>query len=513
LRAYFVTSSLEAGREKTKMAHPYEAAIRITGENGVSAMLAVITSGLLGAQAEVNRLQKGFAALKPAIIGAGLALAGLGITKGMISIAEHGEKLLDQHDKLRRAGLEQNEILRLQANFYDNIAKSLPTATASEYLKTYNELRSVVGAERAEEYTPWSMKFEAVLANATGKSAEGEAFKLWRAIEQRGTTITDPAGSRKLAEVLGQDIFGSAGKLDADTFQTMAKRAGVAWINATPEFLAGPMANVASDLGGNAAGTALMSAYMALSGATTLSKQQGALLEKAGMLDMSKVTKTGFGGSTYQMEPGALLGSLEYTGKGKFDLYKWVQNVLAPHLKAAAMGGEAGNIGNILESVGLEKMKGLKMDEEQQATYDSYVAKAGRNRNVMRMFTMFSDPDFIATINKDVGLWRKSKLVEGAYEGYTNENPLGVKKAFNKQYESMMEAIGSPLMQAAIPVMKSVTEFFTSIGSWANAHQTAVKVIGVGLTTLGVGLTALATVLACIMHRLDRYAMHAAAFA
>ena len=29
-----------------------------------------------------------------------------------------------------------------------------------------------------------------------------------------------------------------------------------------------------------------------------------------------------------------------------------------------------------------------------------------------------------------------------------------MKKAFGEQYESMMQAIGAPIMQAAIPVMK-----------------------------------------------------------
>ena len=155
-----------------------------------------------------------------------------------------GDKLLDQQDKLQRAGVSLNETLRLQASYYKDIAKQVPTSTAAGYLKTFNEMRSVVGAEEAEKIAPWSMKLEAIIANATGKSAEGEGFKMWRAMEMTGRSISDPMGTQKLADALSRDIIGSGGKLDAGTYQTMAKRGGAAWANATPAFLAGPMSVV-----------------------------------------------------------------------------------------------------------------------------------------------------------------------------------------------------------------------------------------------------------------------------
>ena len=95
----------------------------------------------------------------------------------------------------------------------------------------------------------------------------------------------------------------------------------------------------------------------------------------------------------------------------------------------------------------------------------SAIAKLGRNRDVTRMLTMFSDPGFIEQIEKDISQWSQASTVEGAYKGAIERNPKFIKAAFHDQYESMMESIGAPMMQAALPVMKQVTEFFTYIGS------------------------------------------------
>ena len=67
----------------------------------------------------------------------------------------------------------------------------------------------------------------------------------------------------------------------------------------------------------------------------------------------------------------------------------------------------------------------------------------------------------------------------------------------------MIEAIGSPMMQAAIPVMKSITEMFQRIGTFANANPVAIKTIAqvmgavaaasvvLGSVAIGAGIAAL----------------------
>jgi hypothetical protein len=52
----------------------------------------------------------------------------------------------------------------------------------------------------------------------------------------------------------------------------------------------------------------------------------------------------------------------------------------------------------------------------------------------------------------------------------------------------MLQAIGAPLMQAAIPVMRAMTEMFSSIGEFASKNPEAIKTIGVGFAALGAAL-------------------------
>ena len=441
------------------MSGVYDVFVKISMTNGVSPGLALISKEVLGLNVSVSKLTKAFNEMST---GAKLAFGGAAIAGGIAmvnvlkDVANHGDELLDQQDKLRRAGVSQNDILAQQAKYYRDIAKAVPTSTVSGYLKTFNEMRSVVGADHAAEVTPWAMKLEAIIANATGKSAEGEGFKLWRALEMTGKTISDPQLVSKMANAFAQDIIGSAGKLDANTYQLMAKRGGVAWANAKPEFLSGPMSVVAADMGGDAAGTAMMSGYMFLTGANTLSKQQYAALTKLHLIDPKKVTWDNAGHAN--VGPGGIVGSDKYTGEGKFDLYGWAHNVLEPALQNAS--------------------------KSDRMIADSFIAKIGRNRGVMRMLNMFTDSSFGEQFEKENVQWGQAKGVDEAYAGLVNDDSKGVKKAFADQYESMMQSIGAPVMQMAIPVMKGTEDMFRAIGTFSNSHPGAIKLIAEGIAGL-----------------------------
>jgi hypothetical protein len=437
----------------------YRIGMEISMANNVSRVLGAIVADMGSMLLLQGKLTQGFATMNRAVMGIGAIIGGAVLAGGLSKLASHGDKLLDQQDKLVRAGMSLNDVLKLQAGFYEKISAAVPTGTAADYLKQFNDLRSVVGADKAEAVTPWSMKLEAIIANATGKSAEGEGFKLWRAMEMTGRSISDPAGTQKLADAFVKDIIGSGGKLDAQTYQTMARRGGVAWANASPEFLAGPMSVVAADLGGETAGTAMMSAYMFMTGANTLSKQQFEVMQKAHLIDPNKVTHDK--GGRVNVAPGGIIGSDEFAGQGKFDLYGWTKKYLEPGLHA--------------------------ISGHDRAVFASLLAKVGRNRNVMRMLNMFSDTGFLEQIDKDLAQWKQAHSIDQSYGDYITNNPMGVKQAYHSQMESMLQAIGAPMMQAALPVMRSITGMFEGIGRVANANPEAIKAIGYALAGLSAG--------------------------
>lgn len=439
------------------MTQVYEVFTKLSMVDGTSATLAIISKEILKLEGGVTKLQGTLTSLNRtsmAVYGGLAALGGTAIMGAFKNIAAHGDKLLDQQDKLQRAGVGLNDVLKLQADYYNRIAKSIPTSTAADYLKTYNELRSVVGAEKAASITPWSLKLESIIANATGKSAEGEGFKLWRAMEMTGRSISDPEGTQKLADAFSKNIIGSGGKLDANTYQTLAKRGGAAWAKSSPEFAAGALSVVAADLGGDTTGTALMSLFMQTSGATAYTAQQAEELARLGLIKKGYLNFNKHGDIT-SAKPGALIGG----EVAMHDPYKWVQNTLMPEMHRI--------YGNDESAIALS------------------MSKIGRNRNTIRMLTMFSDPGFLEQIAKDKLQWSQAHSIDRSYIDFISRNPKGVHAAFDSQYESMMQSIGAPMMQAAIPVMQGVTDLFTKIGNFANQHPETIEKIGKGMMILG----------------------------
>lgn len=436
---------------------PYEIAVKITMQNAISGVFAVIAKDALRLEGNVARLTKMFGGLNTTTVAVGGALAalgGAGIIGGLMNVANHGQKLLDQQDKLQRAGISYNETLRLQAEYYNKIAKSVPTSTAAEYLKTVNELRAVTGSTaEAAKLAPKAMMIDTLLGNTAGTSKSGEFYKLLRSSEMKGIS-TDADRRDAIAEEMYKYISAFGTKLTANDFQLIARRGGTAWMNAKPEAL-GPIAVVAADIGASGAGTTLMTLQQLQMGANTLSKQQGEVLEQLGLLDMSKVTRTGFGGGRLQVGAGGIKGSLEHMG----DLPGWIKDVVYPAIDKAAHGDEA--------------------------MIQALIAKLSPNRNASKLIEMFGSKGFLDQQFKDMGLAGMQEPVSLAYEHYISRNPEGVKKKFGEQYESMMQAIGAPIMQAALPVMKGVTDLFTNIGAWANAHPEGIKLAAEAAAAVG----------------------------
>lgn len=480
------------------MAIPYNLAIHIGMTNGVSSVLSVIAKDLLGLNMTAEKLEKTLnrlgTSLKLMVGGAAAIVGGIEILKGLEHVANKGEELIHQQNVMVRNGIAYNDVLKVTTNAFDNITKAVPTSTAADVLRTVSELQSVIGSvEGATAAAPTSLKMEALLHNLTGKNAEGEGFKLWRSMEMKGLTTSDPELAKRVMGALIQNISASMGKLDAGTYQAMAKTGGAAWIHADPKFIAGAGSVLAGDLGGDRAGTAMMTLYQLITGATTMSKQQYEVFKAAGLIDNTKVTTDK--GGRINAQPGAIKGSLEHSD----NLYEWVQSII-PGIHGLAVSMAEKDHGNV-----------AKIEE-------SLFAKIGRNRNATKLMTMFSDPGFLDQIQKDETIWARAQGVDKAYATMLGQNPGDnrtgngqrseagseasakqagdradygeVMAALAKQWDSLLMAVGGPVAKAAIPVLQSLTDVFNKLGSVANAHPEGIKIIAQALGYLAVGLIA-----------------------
>ena len=355
----------------------------------------------MGLEGTLKDLEKA----KKAVFGGLAVFGGVEALKGMWELAKGSKELLNQQEQLGRAGMSHLDVLRLTADAYRDIAKAVPTAQASEVLRTAREMRAIVGPNASlaqlEATSTKALQVDALLSNTFGTEKHGEYYKLLRSAEMKGIA-TDDAKREALTDAAFSYITAFGGKLTANDFQTMARRGGTAWMNAKPELI-GPIAILGAELGGQTAGQTLMTLQQLQMGANTLSKQQGEILKQAGLLDMSKVTATGFGGGRLQVGPGGILGSDKYAG----DLPGWIKNVVYPHIMEAAHGDEA--------------------------LAQSLISKISPNRNAAKLIEMFGNQGFLDQQAKDLGLAGKVKPIGEAYKSFTDTNPTGVEAAYEAQ--------------------------------------------------------------------------------
>ena len=192
---------------------------KISLQNEVSPVLALIAKDMLSLSMSAEKLEQSFGRMGTAMklaLGAGVvAGAGYAAIKVADDLARHGEKLLHQQNVMLRNGQSFAEVTNLTADAYDRITRLVPTATGSDVLRTISELRSVLGdTTEAVAQTPFALKLDAILSNLTGKDSEGSGFALWRALEMKGMTVSDPQGASKLGETMAQIIGASNGKVD-----------------------------------------------------------------------------------------------------------------------------------------------------------------------------------------------------------------------------------------------------------------------------------------------------------
>jgi hypothetical protein len=376
--------------------------------------------------------------------------------------AEHGEKLLNVENQMIRQGWKMNEVVNARADAYERVARAAPTSSASGIMAREKEAFGIFGnAEIAKQFAPFLAQADALIGNATGKPSEGSGYKLLRTGELKGIG----PNAEKAMELIKQEagwINAFGGKIDAEGFLTFARRAKQSWTAQDVTSMSNPMtmaaiATAIADIGGPTAGQSMQSLYQTQQGTMVFSQQQAALWSQAGLLDPTKTHKTGFGGGKMQLDPGAVKGSLEYAN----DLPGWIRNVVMPAVVAATKGDPA------LEF--------------------NMMAKMFPNRNAAFMAQFFGLPDYVAQQQKDLGVKQGAQPFDQAYQTYLNI-PAGAKLAYTQQFDSMMEAIGRPIMLAAIPITQQITKIFTDLCALSNAHSDVVVAIAKGIAALSAAL-------------------------
>jgi hypothetical protein len=462
------------------MAEVYEMLMKIGLDNKASAGLLAISNQLMAIESVVGRITAGIGGWKLAVAAVGSVLIGGAMVKGLETIAEAGGDVNHQLELMKQAGVSiHDQQIAMQAA--QRNTSSVITTTYSENLKSINELRSAFGdTARAVEHLESLTKANAILNSFAGKGfgEKDEVFKFASALEGKGETI-DPKEFESYINTMTKVVQATGGRVTPGMFQGAFKYGRTATQGWDEEFVGGCLGRLIQEMGtgttggaGGGPGNALMSAYRAV------------VSGKMGKNEALEFDKMGLGKA--DVRDGEDIGKV--TGMRGADLmmknpYRWVQEELMPSLAANGITSkedvtaEIGKLfGNRVASDVISKM----------ATQGSY---------------MLGDK---SQFEKDKGLNEQALGIAGFSELTKNDYPTLI-KAFHQQFKSLLETLGSQVMQPdgiVIQGMRGLVGAMSSLNAFAAAHPEAMKIIitaMAGLATAFIVLGSAAVVAAAVL--------------
>ncbi len=416
--------------------------------NGMDFMKA-FSGALTGAHGQLEALEKKLGAAKGAMkdlfVGAGEVFAGVELLKGIKDLAEAGKELNHQQSMLMRNGVSQRDVMKETSAIYKDMLASVPTASAVDFVRTLGELKTVKGSiAGAREALTQSLKIEGLIGNATGKSAEGQGYDFWRAVEDKGI-IQNKAKTDAMLNRMVQGTIATGGKIGGDDWFTYARRAGSAWIGDDIDAMPLQLMEMQT-LGASGAGVARRAFANRTEGAIKLTKAQMAGWDEIGMLGPHGSIKDS---ATEQSRP---------------DLF----------------------IGEVMEAL---KAHGI----EGEGKVKAWAAHALHGKDADYFMTAYAgmsevDPESgLTRLQKERRNMGEAQPLDQAYKTMMGTDFEANMHALQEQWKSLTEAVGGPATKAMIPVLQGVTSFLTTMAGFADRNKGLTQ-IGIDVAALGAGL-------------------------
>jgi hypothetical protein len=378
--------------------------------------------------------------------GAGVA-AGAGLW-GVYELMKYAKEPMHQEAMLKLLGIDPSTIGQMSREARD-IAIAVPGSGYSKNMQNMGELYSIVGAEGAMAIAPRLAEIDRVQSVVGGKGKEqGSAYVLTRATELMGK-LTNPTTHKVDLALFGSVIdnmskmsIASHGKVTPEEWLNYAKQAGPAAGNLTTEGMYTTSAIIQA-MGGNRAGTAAAAIQRQFAGGVmTASKAQE--LQNIGIFKPGdyEVVK----GGHVMVKNDAAKSFVDKLQKDPLDA---VVKDLIPALESHGFTTN--------EALTKELYRILGTAPAQREVYEII-----RGREQIRQER-----------ERAMGA-----LGPGAAIGELNSSdPEAVTSAFTTSFKDLLGALGGPLMMAAIPGMKAMTEIFNNIAKFASDHPALTGVV------------------------------------
>jgi hypothetical protein len=449
------------------MSHPYEVAIHLTAQNGVSSVLAGISKEVLGLNAGVERLQKGFSNLHMGIIGAASAMAGAGILKGMEHLVDKGNAWVKVSRDMAQAGASHEQILRAQAEAM-KLTGQYANMSSVEIMKMQNDARMTFGdQDKATEHIKDFVQMASFLKSDEGhEKGSADSESLMREINSAMKSgeiagkITPEAMHEHIMQLTAMKVaYGEQVKIG--TYLAAQRTAGVALRNTSDDFRYGMFPALVQEQG-SSAGVMLMTAFnkvVAGVGNRTQSIQE---MERIGLLNSDQVKYDKVGRAIGLKDPDGIKGSQE----AAMNFGSWVMTTLKP----------------LLDKANPEHNPIREAQEISKLFPDRNAAKAVTE--ILQQFSKLSkDAQQMAAARKALNM---DEYNAGSWD-YQVE-------AFQTQWKNLMTHLGAPVVGSATAMLAKLNEAMAGMSQWAMMNPEKAKAAVAVIAALGAVLLTLGTI-------------------
>lgn len=437
---------------------PYEIAVKLSVQNGISSVFAAIAKQALHLEGGIGTLAKQFETLNRASIAAGgglAALGGAGIWIVLKKITDQAKELSHELVQIQKLGLNPSQFTQARAAIF-GMHNQVPGATSLDAAKVYGAMYSTIGHENALKMMKPLSEFAQVMGATTGdyKGAADKVYDMVRAGHEMGKFIDhvthklDVEGFLRFLDLGNRTMLATHGKVTAETWFGMSQQGSAALSGLSDEGLY-TMAMLAQNMKGQRAGTALMSMYSQLQGGI-MTQWRAKLLQDMGFVGDFTVNKGGH--------------------------LSWAKGALdTPFTRTM---GKDPLAGTEMLVEGLKKQGYKDTDSQVKMLFQLFQ----RQTTIREIHELLRN---IEQLKPERERMRGAMGVSAAQSLGNSQDYTQVMHNFDAAWTEMVMHIGLPMTRAAIPLMKEITRAFDAFTDFAKAHPDDIEKIAKGLGMLG----------------------------
>lgn len=452
------------------MSNVFKVGVEFLFDSNALGFFGGLSGHLLGLNRHLIESQTRINGMATAIKGLAVAASGLKTLKFEFGLSQHGADLQHQIALLRRQGdLQPGDLDMAVKAAYRQAAATPAAGSVADEVSLLRELKSQLpDMKTAVESLPFFAQLKETLAafSPTGTASDSEMLMGLKALEFRGQAfredpktgkmVIDQAALKIEGDAMERAIISSGGLFRTSDALAMARQAGPASRAMSADAFYGKASEMAVIMGSSKAGTAMFSMFQQLLEGTMTQKTLSRLID-AGLVN-PKLVKYDKDGKPTELLPGGLKdSSLAYS-----DPFAWLQEAFAT-------------------------LKKLHPKDSQQELYILFSSLFGR-QTTQREATeaIQAEPEFA---NKMKNYKATAGTADNAAFLQAND-PTTVMTGFTNAWETMLQALGSPLVQPVNNMLIGLTHVFSDISGFAAAHPTFIK----DLAKIAAGLAGIAFV-------------------